>query len=176
MVPFVPSKRVYILVIRPSSHFWSQLPLMQSYAIHEGWNLPGVCFTQERRISCTHCQSNLPMCSRLNCLMLSLMYVIHKVLFLFRKSAACTRVSGLLRALVVITPSEFAPPAASDAHLGAAGEKTLPITSYECQWIQPRKWKENNENMADAKFEKHVYGCQRKHTIEFIEDCDSRPP
>lgn len=68
------------------------------------------------------------------------------------------------------------PPAVSDADLGAAGEETLPITSYACQWIQPRKRKESNKQMAGAKFEKHVYGRQCKHTIKSIEDFDPRPP
>ena len=52
----------------------------------------------------------------------------------------------------------------------------LPVTSYRCQWVQPRKRKESSTKMADASFRKHVYGREHEHSLQPIEDFDPRPP
>ena len=92
-----------------------------------------------------------------------------------RKSASCTHVSGLLHALVALSPSEFIPPERVGGSQDSSDDD-LPITSYKCQWVQPKKRKESNTKMADANFEKHVYGRERKHFMHSIEDFDPRPP
>ena len=74
-----------------------------------------------------------------------------------RKSATCTHVSGLLHALVALSPSESVPPPVADRN-DYDSEDELPVTSHRCQWVQPRKRKESNTKMADASFKKHVYG------------------
>ena len=77
---------------------------------------------------------------------------------LYRKSTSCTHVSGLLHALVAVGPVDFqAPPGAS-----AIAEELLPVTSFACQWKPLRKRKEATLKMVDAKFDKHVYGRQKK--------------
>ena len=92
-----------------------------------------------------------------------------------RKSASCTHVSGLLHALVALSPSEFIPPERVGGSRDSSDDD-LPITLYKCQWVQPKKRKESNTKMADANFEKHVYGRERKHSMHSIEDFDPRPP
>ena len=92
-----------------------------------------------------------------------------------RKSASCVHVSALLHAVVGLYPSEFTPPGNTGQTVGET-EDPLPITSYTCKWVQPRKRKESNTKIADAVFEKHVYGRQRKHMLQPIEDFDPRPP
>ena len=91
-----------------------------------------------------------------------------------RKSATCTHVSGLLHALVALSPSESLPPGAAKGMEVDSGDD-LPVTSYQCQWVQPRKRKESCTKMADASFRKHVYGRERKHSLQPIEDFDPRP-
>ena len=54
-------------------------------------------------------------------------------------------------------------------------EDNLPVTSYSCQWKAPRKRKESNLPIAEATFEKHMYGKQRKRSFQAIEDFDPRP-
>ena len=92
-----------------------------------------------------------------------------------RKSATCTHVSGLLHALVALSPSESVPPAVPDRR-DDDSEDELPVTSYRCQWVQSRKRKESNAKMADASFRKHVYGREHKHAMQPIEYFDPRPP
>ena len=51
----------------------------------------------------------------------------------------------------------------------------LPVTSFACQWNVPRKRKESSAKISDLTFKKHVYGCQRKHTLSSLSDFDPRP-
>lgn len=51
----------------------------------------------------------------------------------------------------------------------------LPVTSLACQWKPPKKRKESTLKFADANFEKHVYGRERKHHWKVIKDFDPRP-
>ena len=95
------------------------------------------------------------------------------ILSICRQSASCTHVSALLHALVAVSPSQLLP--ASTAYTDSSDDE-LPVTSYKCQWIQPRKRKESKTKMADAKFEKHVYGRERKHSMKPLEEFDPRPP
>ena len=55
-------------------------------------------------------------------------------------------------------------------------EDPLPVTSYTCQWVVPRKRKESTAKMSDITFEKHVYGRTRKHDLKSITDFDPRLP
>ena len=54
-------------------------------------------------------------------------------------------------------------------------ESDLPVTSFACQWKQPRTRKASNLKFTDVNFEKHVYGRQRKHQWRPINDFDPRP-
>ena len=92
---------------------------------------------------------------------------------LYRKSTSCTHVSELLYALVTLLPSKFVPPKGSKADL--SGDELL-VTLYKCQWVQPKKRKDCNTKMADANFEKHVYGQERKCSMQPIKDFDPRSP
>ena len=87
-----------------------------------------------------------------------------------RESASCTHVSGLLHALVTMSPKQI-----SLATTPSTPEEPLPITSYACQWKQPRKRKESSLPVSDVTFTKHVYGRQVKHTLKPLKDFDSRP-
>ena len=99
----------------------------------------------------------------------------YKIYLFCRKSATCTHVSALLHALVVLSPSESIPPVVADRREDDSGDD-LPVTSYRCQWVQPRKRKQSSTKMSDASFKKHVYGRERKHSLQPIEDFDPRPP
>ena len=48
------------------------------------------------------------------------------------KSATCTHVSGLLHALVALSPSKSVPPPVADRN-DYDSEDELPVTSYRCQ-------------------------------------------
>ena len=52
----------------------------------------------------------------------------------------------------------------------------LPVTSYPWQWKPPRKRKESNIKISEAKFEKHVYGTLKKRDLLSLEEFDPRPP
>lgn len=54
-------------------------------------------------------------------------------------------------------------------------EEDLPVTSFANQWKPPRKRKESTLKFADANFEKHVYGRERKYQWKSIKDFDPRP-
>ena len=45
----------------------------------------------------------------------------------------CTHVSGLLHALVALSPSKSVPPPVADRN-DYDSEDELPVTSYRCQW------------------------------------------
>ena len=85
--------------------------------------------------------------------------------FIFcRISASCTHVSGLLHALVSLSPSDFVPPSVTNENLDSSGDE-VPVTSLKCQWVQPRKLKESNTKMAYAKFEKYVFSSTRPDSL-----------
>ena len=86
--------------------------------------------------------------------------------FVFRKSASCTHVSGLLHALVAMTRSELWSRMSSET---GEEEQVLPITSYACQWNVPKKRKESSLPFSEAKFTKHVYGKEKKRSLRQIE-------
>ena len=84
----------------------------------------------------------------------------------YRKSVTCTHVSALLHALVAMTPTHLKPgPSRCDV------DEDLPVTSYPCQWKEPRKRKQSNLNISDAKVEKHM---QRKLNLLPLEEFDPR--
>ena len=95
-----------------------------------------------------------------------------------RESASCTHVSGLLHALAAITPA-ITSTSTPDETIGSDDNddepESLPVTSFACKWKPPRKRKESVLKFADANFEKHVYGRQKKYTWDPIKDFDPRP-
>ena len=92
-----------------------------------------------------------------------------------RKSASCTRVSGLLHALVAMSPS-FPSHSVMDPSTSEPEEEALPITSYVCQWKPPRKRKESTLQMSEATFHKPVYGCEKRRSSKPLEVFAPRPP
>ena len=98
-------------------------------------------------------------------------------LLILRQSASCTHVSALLHALVALAPIQFTAPPSSDPLMDTdESTESLPITSYPCQWKVPKKRKESNLKMADAAFEKHVYGrATSTKKRQRLEDFDPRP-
>lgn len=54
-------------------------------------------------------------------------------------------------------------------------DEHLPVTSYPCLWKAPRKRKQTNVRLADASFEKHVYGrvasSKRRQSVEDFDLC-----
>jgi hypothetical protein len=59
--------------------------------------------------------------------------------------------------------------------LPAAEDEAVPVTSRPCQWKPPRKRKESTMPIAEASFEKHVYGREKKRKVKPLEDFDPRP-
>ena len=92
-----------------------------------------------------------------------------------RKSASCTRVSGLLHALVAMSPS-FPSHSVMDPSTSEPEEEALPITSYVCQWKPPRKRKESTLQMSKATFHKPVYGRKKRRSSKPLEEFAPRPP
>ena len=101
------------------------------------------------------------------------------ILLVCRESASCTHISALLHALVAMRPatvSEIPVKAPSAIHNSDDDDiEGLPVTSFPCQWKQPRKRKESTLKFADANFEKYEYGQERKHHWNSIKDFDPRP-
>ena len=85
--------------------------------------------------------------------------------------ASCTHVSAVLHALVAATFVDFTIKLTSSVSV----PEDLPGISYPCQWKAPRKSKENTLRLADAVFEKHVYGKGKKRRLAPLEDVDPRP-
>ena len=54
-------------------------------------------------------------------------------------------------------------------------DEDLPVTSYPCQWKEPRKRKQSNLKLSDAKLEKHMYGKPKKVSLSPLEEFDPRP-
>jgi len=53
--------------------------------------------------------------------------------------------------------------------------ETVPVTSQACWWKQPRNGKESIMPLAEAVFEKHVYGKEKKRKLKPLEDFDPCP-
>lgn len=94
-------------------------------------------------------------------------------LLICRESGCCTHVSGLLHALVAMSPSESLLPDPDSPD--TADTENLPITSFACKWKAPRKRKESNAKLSDVSFTKHVYGRTVKHELKSLNDYDPRP-
>ena len=107
----------------------------------------------------------------------NIMIIWRNCIFIYtfcRKSASCTHVSALLHALVAVTPTQF--PDHSSGVDDPEATEVLPVTSYACQWKPPRKRKESNLKISEARFEKHVYGKLKKKGLSSMEEFDPRPP
>ena len=89
-----------------------------------------------------------------------------------RLSASCVHVSAILHALVSLNPSSTPNPSTV---VPTASDASVPITSMINRWKPPRKRKESSLMMSEAKFQKHVYGRERKHNISELESFDPRP-
>ena len=81
--------------------------------------------------------------------------------------------SAVLHALVAMTTTEFQlqpnlPEISTD-------EEVLPVTSYPCQWKQPKTRKDSTLPMSGVVFEKHTYEKMQKRTPKLTEDFDPRP-
>jgi hypothetical protein len=95
------------------------------------------------------------------------------IIFLISKSASCTHVSALLHALLSLTAHRIG--SVHNQEDNDSDNEALPITSYLCQWKQPRSRKESNMPVSSTEFRKHVYGRVRKHHLKSLEDFDPRP-
>lgn len=94
----------------------------------------------------------------------------------YRQSASCTHVSGLLHALTAICSARNPFQIVSAAHVENEEEDSaLPITSFICQWVKPRKRKESSAKISESEFLKHVYGRTVKHELKTICSYDPRP-
>ena len=92
-----------------------------------------------------------------------------------RLSASCVHVSAVLHCLVALRGHKFMTPATeSTSELSGDDDQPLPITSFACQWKQPKKRKETNLKISDADFSKHQFG-DRKRTYESMNEYDPRP-
>ena len=54
-------------------------------------------------------------------------------------------------------------------------EDLLPVTSYLCQWKRPKKRRESNLPISEAKFERHEYGKVQKRSVKQVSDFDPHP-
>lgn len=72
-----------------------------------------------------------------------------------------------------MAPTQF-PKTSPDVEDEVETSENLPITSYPCRWKAPRKRKESNLKLSDAKFEKRVWK-EEKVTLSSIQDFDPRP-
>ena len=84
---------------------------------------------------------------------------------------------ALLHALVAMRPglesgTGFSAPSTTG---DSDDDEALLVTSFSCQWKAPRKRKESTLKFADANFEKHVYGRERRYHWKSIKDLDPRP-
>ena len=75
---------------------------------------------------------------------------------------------------MAVTPTRF--PDHSSGGEDPEATEVLPVTSYACQWKPPRKRKESNLKISEARFEKHVYGKLKKRGLSSLEEFDPRPP
>ena len=94
-------------------------------------------------------------------------------LFYHSKSASCTHISALLHAVSSLTAHRIGSTQSVIAVNSHHEDEALPITSYFCQWKQPRTRKKSNMPVSDAVFHKHVYGRVPKQ--QSMEEFDPRP-
>lgn len=85
---------------------------------------------------------------------ISLCVVMSFLRDLDRNTASCTHVSGLMHALVVMSPPEVG--------TTQGGCEDLPVTSFTCQCNVPQKQKESSANLSIEFISKTFYGCERK--------------
>ena len=74
-----------------------------------------------------------------------------------------------------MSPLEIDTVASTAQSSAPPSQEELPITSFSCWWNVPRKRKESTAKFIDISFQKHVYGCQRKHTLKLVSNFDPRP-
>ena len=91
---------------------------------------------------------------------------------MYRSSASCVHVSAILHAVVSLNPSLKPIPSAT---VPVASDASVPVTSMINSWKPPRKRKESQMMMSEAKFQKHVYGREIKHNILELESFNPRP-
>ena len=104
-----------------------------------------------------------------------LSFCITITLFYHSKSASCTHISALLHAVSSLTAHRIGSTQSVIAVNSHHEDEALPITSYLCQWKQPRTRKKSNMPVSDAVFHKHVYGRVPKHALQSMEEFDPRP-
>ena len=91
-------------------------------------------------------------------------------------SASCVHVSAVLHYLVGLKGHHFMTPSqqeTSDSE-NEDNQQPLPVTSFQCQWKQPRKRKESNLRISEVAFKKHQFGPQKRKR-DTIEEFDPRP-
>ena len=109
--------------------------------------------------------------------MMTFIMFLLSILLTCRKSASCTHVSALLHCLAALTSS------LTNCHIDTSiqdcsdddSETVLPITSFLCQWKAPKKRKENNLQISQTNFQKHLYDRERKYDRKSLQDFDPRP-
>ena len=69
----------------------------------------------------------------------------------------------------------FVAPEDTPAHEDDDDDDDVPVTSRLCQWKSPKRKKESSMSFAEATFEKHVYGREKKRKWIPLEDFDPRP-
>ena len=89
--------------------------------------------------------------------------------------SSCTHVSALLHALASLMTPRFQIQPTDLPQLQFNENDAIPVMSRLRQWKPPRKRKESTMAMAEAPFIKHVYGRERKRTMQALEDFDPRP-
>ena len=93
--------------------------------------------------------------------------------YFLSENQQAVHMSAVLHALVAMTTTEFQ--LRPNFPTVGTEEAALQVTSYPCQWKQPKKRKESNLPMSDVVFEKHTYGNTRKRKSKVAEDFDSLP-
>ena len=91
-------------------------------------------------------------------------------------SASCVHVSAVLHYLVGLKGHHFMTPSqqeTSDSE-NEDDQQPLPVTSFQCQWKQPRKRKESNLRISEVALKKHQFGPQKRKR-DTIEEFDPRP-
>lgn len=66
-------------------------------------------------------------------------------------------------------------PSESCSTLSEDDDDETPVTSRPCQWKAPKQRKESTLPMAEATFEKHIYGRTKKRKITLLHDFDPCP-
>ena len=85
-------------------------------------------------------------------------------------------VSAVLHYLVGLKGHHFMTPSQQETSdsVNEDDQQPLPVTSFQCQWKQPRKRKESNLHISEVEFKKHQFGPQKRKR-DTIEDFDPRP-